>query len=51
MTLIEEDKWLVSVTSFATPNSVFNIAKENKVFQSLHQVIGNVKWPKKLLAN
>ena len=34
--LVEEDKWLLAVTSFEATNSVFNIT----LFQLLHQVFG-----------
>ena len=33
--LIEEDKWLLGVTSFECTNSVFNITNEHIAFQSL----------------
>ena len=33
ITLLEEDKWLLAVTSFETTNSVYDITDENKSFR------------------
>ena len=46
--LVEEGKWLLTVTSFEPSNSVFNITKKNNSFRSLHQVISLLKEVQKL---
>ena len=47
--LFEEDKWLLTVSSFECTNSVSNITKRTIRFQSLYQVIGKLNLLKKLL--
>ena len=49
--LFEEEKRLLTVTSFEATNSVFNKSDENKRFQLLYQVVGTPNLPKKLLTN
>ena len=45
--LVEEGKWLMTVSSLECTNSIFNITNENNSFQSLYQVITKANLLKK----
>ena len=49
--LVEEDKWLLAVSSFECTNSVFNITNENNSFSIIIPGLYQKKSDEKLLTN
>ena len=42
--LAEEEKWLISVTSFETTHSIFNITNENSSFPNTVPSLWTSRW-------
>ena len=47
--LVEEDKWLLTVSLFDCTNSVFNITDENNSFQLTYQDVGSLNLLKRTI--